>query len=438
MSPGLYLIFKSKGICLLKGLQGLKNHLEIFFSFGAIQAAQILLPLLILPWLARILEPQAFGLLMYMCLIPPVVALVMDWGLMTGGARKAAISREDLAQHANLLGEVLSAKLLLAIFCLAICLLSRPFVPYATQYPLAWFLAFCAGIARGSSPAWFFQGLGQGMRKMACADVSASIMVLILSILFIRDNQGWPLYLFFLASCKACAYFFLILELARKYGCKLGIKSGFSAIWRTKTLFVGPLSTTICNSGTQIVMAYWLNSVQMGLIGASHKMFRALAGIANPAAQTLYPEACRLARASHKSAMKILLLSVAATFACMFMAALLAYLLAPMLIGIALGKNYEQAVHVLRAMLFAVPLMACNQMVASQGLLPLGLEKIQAVAQGIAACASLPLAAFLSWYAGIAGCAWLPLVIEIIICPILWHGLWQNSLKGLYRNQKYR
>ncbi|MFG6376503.1 MAG: hypothetical protein K1W05_11420, partial [Desulfovibrio sp.] len=71
----------------MKGLPGIQKHLDVFFSFGAIQAAQILLPLLILPWLARILEPEAFGLLMYMCLIPPFVALVMDWGLMTGGAR---------------------------------------------------------------------------------------------------------------------------------------------------------------------------------------------------------------------------------------------------------------------------------------------------------------------------------------------------------------
>ena len=420
----------------MKGLPGIQKHLDVFFSFGAIQAAQILLPLLILPWLARILEPEAFGLLMYMCLIPPCVALVMDWGLMTGGARKAAVAREDPDQHGNLLGDVLAAKILLAFFCLAICLASRPFVPYAAQYPLAWFLAFCAGIARGSSPVWFFQGLGCGMRKMAVADVSASLAVIILSILFIRENRDWPFYLLFLTLCKGCAYLFLVLGLARKYGCRIRIKYGLAALWQTRTLFVGPLSTTICNSGTQFVMGYWLSAVQMGLISASHKMFRALASIANPAAQTLYPETCRLASTGNKKAMKILLLSVGATFACMSLAAFLAYFLAPMLINAALGKNYEQAIPVLRAMLLAVPPMACNQMLASQGLLPLGLEKIQAKAQGIAACASLPLAAFLAWHTGISGCAWLPLIIEIIICPFLWHGLWENGLKTFCRPGK--
>lgn len=420
----------------MKGQPGIQKHLDMFFSFGAIQAAQILLPLLILPWLARILEPEAFGLLMYMCLVPPFVALVMDWGLMTGGARKAAVTREDFAQHGNLLGDVLAAKILLAVFCLVICLASRPFVPYAAQYSLAWFLAFCAGIARGSSPVWFFQGLGHGMRKMAVADVSASLCVMVLSVLFIRENQDWPLYLLFLALCKGGAYLFLVLGLAGKYGCRIRIKYGLAALWQTRTLFVGPLSTTICNSGTQLVMGYWLNATQMGLVSASHKMFRALASIINPAAQTLYPETCRLASTGSKKAVKILLLSVGATFACMSLAAFLAYLLAPLLINIALGKNYEQAIPVLRAMLFAVPLMACNQMLASQGLLPLGLEKIQARAQSIAACASLPLAAFLAWHIGISGCAWLPLIIEIIICPFLWHGLWQNGLKTLYRKRK--
>lgn len=418
--------------------QTIKKHLGVFFSFGAIQAAQILLPLLALPWLARILGPEAFGLLMYMCLIPPVVALIMDWGLMTGGARAAANSREDFASRGDLLRSVLTAKLILAAASLGVCLLAWPFAPHAATHPFGWFLAFCAGIAKGSSPVWFFQGLGCGMRRMAIADVAASFTVLLLCISFIRRSEDWPLYLFFLALCKGIAYFYLICGLARKYPGKIEAKAGLGVLWRTKILFIGPLSTTICNSGTQLVMGYWLGAAQMGIISASHKMFRALAGLANPAAQTLFPETCRIAARDGKKALVLLWYALGLTLACMCLAALLAWFAAPWLIDVALGKNYGQAVPVLRAMLAAAPLMALNQMLASQGLLPFRLEKIQAVAQGAAALASLPLAAFLARRFGMMGCAWLPFIIEIIVCPLLCYGLWQNSLKMLYRNQKQR
>lgn len=419
-------------------LPAIKKHLGIFFSFGAIQAAQILLPLLALPWLARILGPDAFGLLMYMCLIPPVVALLMDWGLMTGGARMAANCRENAASHGNLLRGVLAAKIILATAALVACFLAWPFVPHAATHPLGWFLAFCAGIARGSSPVWFFQGLGKGMRKMAVWDVAASLAVLLLSVAFIRQSEDWPLYLLFLALCKGLAYLYLVSGLVRKYPGKFKAKAGPRALWRTKTLFIGPLSTTICNSGTQLVMGYWLGAAQIGIISASHKMFRALAGIANPAAQTLFPETCRMASRDCEKAFILLFYSLGLTLALMSLAALLAWFAAPWLIQIALGSDYEQAVPILRAMLFAAPVMACNQMLASQGLLPFRLEKIQALAQGAAAIASLPLAALLASHYGIAGCAWLPLIIEMIVCQLLCYGLWKNRLKGLYRNQKQR
>ena len=140
-------------------------HLSTFFSFSAIQAAQLLLPLLALPWLARVLGPHAFGLLMYMSLIPPLVALVMDWGFPFGAAREAARLRGDREGLARLMGAVFSGRLFLALACVAASLALLPLVPHAREHPAAYGLAVLMGIGRGISPVWFFQGVGQGMRR---------------------------------------------------------------------------------------------------------------------------------------------------------------------------------------------------------------------------------------------------------------------------------
>lgn len=398
----------------------IKPHLGTFFSFSAIQIAQVLLPLAILPWLARILGPEVFGLLMYMCLLPPLVALIMDWGLTAGGARNCALHREAPDEiKTGLLEQVLSAKTLLGLICFFICMSALPLVPHAREHPLAWFLACCAGLARGSSPLWFFQGLGQGMKKMAVFDVAAAFFVFALSLVFIRKPGDWPLYLLFLALCKGCANYWLTREILLTLPVKLKLAQACRGIWHTRTLFVAPMSATICNYGTQFIMGYWLSAVESGILNACHKMFRALVGAANPLIQTLYPETCRLAAFGKNNVIKILALALGAVFLGMSLVSAIIYIAAPVIVKMALGDNYAGAAMALRPMLFAVPLMACNQTLASQGLLPLGLEKIQAFAMGCAALASFPLAIFLACVYGLAGCVWLPLVLEIIVFPIL-------------------
>lgn len=381
------------------------------------------MPLAILPWLARILGPDAFGLLMYMCLLPPLIALIMDWGLTTGGARNCALQREAANEEKMaLLEQILSAKMLLGLTCLFICMAAMSLVPHARDHPLAWFLACCAGLARGCSPIWFFQGHGRGMKKMAIFDVSASFLVFSLSVAFIHKPDDWPLYLLFLAICKGGAYYWLTREIILKLPIKLNLTQGFLGIWHTRTLFVGPVSTTICNYGTQFIMGYWLPTFESGILNACHKMFRALVGVANPAIQTLYPETCRLAYCDKRNVVKILSLLIIAIFMGMTLISAIVYIAAPILLKIALGDNYSTAANVLRPMLFAVPLMACNQTLTSQGLLPLGLEKVQAFALGLAAFASLPLSIFLASRYGIIGCVWLPLILEIMEFPILCSG----------------
>lgn len=388
-------------------------HLPTFFSFGAIQAAQVLVPLLALPWLARKLGPDAFGLLMYMGLIPVLVALVMDWGFPLGAAREAAFSRGgDEAGQARLLGGVFAAKILLALFCVCGSALALPLVPHASGHPLAYGLAVLMGLARGASPVWFFQGAGYGMRRMACWDVSTSACVLALTFLCIHEAGQWPLYLLFLALCKGTTYLWLSWALMRSRGAHLNFAHGWAMLRRTRTLFVGSLAGTLYNSGTQMVLGYFLPAADMGLLVAASKIVRAVVSLMQPVTQTIFPEICALRGRHSDLAARVLRWSLALTVGGMLLAAALCWLTAPLMISIALGAGYAAAVPVLRVMSLVLPLLGADTVLGSQGLIPLGLEKRQVQVQLLMGGISLPLAAFLGWRFGLAGGAWLPVLVE--------------------------
>ena len=387
-------------------------HLATFISFSAIQAAQLLLPLLDLPWLARVLEPEAFGLLMYMSVISVIIGLIMDWGFALGAVRKAAASRGQERALADLLGQVLSAKILLMAGCLLGSLALLPLLPHASAHPGAYGIAVLAGLGRGVNPTWFFQGIGEGMRRMACWDVCSSALVLVLTFVCVHAAVDWPRYLMLTAFCKGLAYLWLTMGLTRRYRISLSLIEGWRALRRTKILFASVLSALIYNNGAQLVLGFFLSPAQMGMLVATDKIVRAVVSVSNPVTQTLFPEICALRGAQSGQAARMLRWSLAGTVLVMLCATALVWLFAPLLVRIALGPAYSGTVPVLRVMAFLVPILACNFVLGTQTLVSFGQEKALTITQAVAGALSLPAAAFLGHYWGLTGGGCLPLLVE--------------------------
>ena len=379
------------------------------------QAMQLLIPLLAFPWLSRKLGEDAFGVLMYMCLTPPIICLVMEWGIALGGARKAARSRGDSVALSRLWGDALAAKIILAVACVAGSALFAPLIPRALTYPAPYFLAALLGVIRGISPLWFYQGVGEGVKKMAVWDVLSSVAALSLIFLFINEPDDWPLYFGITAGCKAVAYISLNIELCLRYRPSVRLAGGFHILKQTRTLFASSLFALIYNNGSQLVLGYFLTATEMGLIVAVVKMLRAVSALLNPFVQTMFPELCLLNELDQAKARSILRRSLLGLFLLMSLCSCLLFVLAPYIISIALGPGYEAATDVFRIVIFAAPPMACEFILGTQTLTPRGLEKRQTRVQAVVACASLAMAVVLGGFFGLAGAAWLPPLIELAL-----------------------
>lgn len=391
------------------------DHGKTLSSFGAMQAMQIVLPLLALPLLARRLGPDAFGLLMFFCLIPPLVALLTDFGLALGGARSAAAARGDHAAIGRLLAAACASRLILLAAVAVLALLLWPLLPYASQYPAAYMLATLAGMARGLNPTWLFQGIACGVSVMALLDVVASLVVLLLVCLCIHTPASWPLYLFFLALCKALAYGCAYHRLRRRYGAALDFRGGISLLKKCAPLCGSAFSLMFAYNGSQIILGFFLPPADMGILGAVNKMLRALGSLINPFTMTLFPEICIWRRNDAARACRALRISLAFTAMGAVLAATLAALTAPWLIRIALGSDYAAAIPALRLALLATPAMACNNVLGQQALVPFGHDKSLLAVQGTAAALGLPLAALQGCFWGLYGGALLPVCMEFIM-----------------------
>ncbi|MDR1659969.1 MAG: oligosaccharide flippase family protein [Desulfovibrio sp.] len=397
-------------------------YLATFVSFNAIQATQLLLPMLALPWLARALGPEAYGLCLYMGVVSGIVTLVMDWGFPFGGTRDVAMNRGREETLGRILADALSAKALLAACCLLVCLLISPFVPHALTHPGAYALAVLAGIGRGMNPTWFLQGLGRGMRRMAVWDMASSALVVLLTIVCVREAAYWPTYLLLLALVKGGAYLLLTARQLGQYThAAFTLRRGWGALTRHKTFFAGNLSSLACNRGAQLILGYFLLPSQMGMLITADKIVRAAVSINYPLMQTMFPEICIMGRAEGGLTARLLRFTLLGTAMAMTCCAAALWLAAPWLADFVLGSAYTDVPPVLRVMSFFIPVQACNDVLAGQILIPFGHERVQTLVKAAVAILSLPAAALLGRFYGLAGGAFLPLLLQgCILLGLVW------------------
>ena len=171
--------------------QKLFKHFSSFCSFGTIQAVQILLPLLALPYLTRVLNPDNFGVLMYFLAFSATLSVFQEWGFNLSAVRALAKARGNRAEIGEISAGVLSAKIILSVGIIFISIPLFFVLPHASGAVLGFALAVAYAIVFGFNPLWFFQGLGVGVPRMALFDLLGGGLVLILTFLFIKKPEQW-------------------------------------------------------------------------------------------------------------------------------------------------------------------------------------------------------------------------------------------------------
>ena len=66
-----------------------------FFSLTILQAANYILPLIILPFLVRVLDLENFGIVMFSQALITFIILGVDFGFDISGTREISISNND-------------------------------------------------------------------------------------------------------------------------------------------------------------------------------------------------------------------------------------------------------------------------------------------------------------------------------------------------------
>ena len=137
---------------------GSSKGLHNVLSLSGLQVITYLFPIIILPYLFRVIGPEKFGLIAFAQSFVQYFMILTDYGFSVSATKEIALCFEDKPKVHHVISAVMIIKTLSALVSLLILCIVIYFVPRFKGDWLVYVLSFGVVIGNTLFPAWFFQG----------------------------------------------------------------------------------------------------------------------------------------------------------------------------------------------------------------------------------------------------------------------------------------
>lgn len=361
---------------LSQGREALRPSLwKSLAALYGVQIANYLVPLLALPYLARILSPAGFGSLAFVQGLAQHLVVLVEYGFNLSGTREIARARRDRETLARILTEVTGAKVALAAFVPLIAVPIFFLVPRAREDPLLFFSGMLWAVGAGLSPVWFFQGQ-ERMRFVALLEVGSKIATLCLLFVSVRSPKDAWLFLLLQGIASTVASGTALVVAFHEVGIRRPTVRGIALTLRSSFgLFFSRAVVSLYTSGNIFLLGLLVPADQVAYYAAADRFVKALTSLADPAGRALLPRMSSLLSNAPGEASRLFKRVLWVAGGAGVCGVFLVQFSAPVVVQFLFGAQYQQTISLLRLLVFILPLIAVSHVLGIQWMLPLGLDR---------------------------------------------------------------
>jgi polysaccharide transporter, PST family len=321
-------------------------------SLYAIQGLNYLVPLIVLPYLLRVLRPTEYGAIVMAQALMGYAMVVTDFGFNLTAARDISVARNDATAVARIYWTTIAAKILLLLTSLAIVAFVVSVTPsFRARWPI--FLA-CSLMVVGNVafPQWYLQGL-ERLKDSALIQASAKVVGAGAIFIFVRGPQDlWT------AAVISSIPQLLGVGVAAALGKPMfpamfyrptwiEVRRALHASWH---MFTSTVSTTLYATTTTLVLGLMAGEREVALYNLAVRLVAAVQSVASPLTQAVFPRASLLFDADPNAAWRLIKRMMRILLPAVGSCALLLGLLAPIIVRLVGGTPFADAVPLVRIM----------------------------------------------------------------------------------------
>ena len=253
--------------------------------------AQIVMPLITLPYLARILSVSNYGVVSYVKSIMVYANLIMQFGFLLSGTRKIVEAKGNLVKIGRIVGCLTQARMILsviAITVLGIMIISIKILRENAIFTLLMFIPIFLD-------AFLFEFLFRGLEKMHVITIRYLVtkgISTVLTFIIIRKNSD----MIFLPVLDIFASFVAIilihLEL-KKLKIRIyedSLRNSIQALRESFVYFISEMSATVFNALNTVLVGIFLSPRDIAFWGLVLTFIGAVQSLYYPVSDGIYPE----------------------------------------------------------------------------------------------------------------------------------------------------
>jgi len=322
---------------------------ENISALTILQAANFILPLLILPYLTRVLGIEIFGVVAFSVAIAQTAFILTDFGFSLSATHEISVNREDRKEVEKILSAVLFIKLCLFILASIIIVLFITFYTKYSEHYYLFILTLLPIFGQTFQPIWFFQGI-EKLKNVVIYTFLSRIVYVLMIFLLVNDKSSY-LYVPVANGVAHIIAALIGIHIIAKMGYKLRIPSSKKMLEITKTtlhFFFSRAAVAFYTSGSVIFLSIYGSSYQVSIFSVAEQLYKAIQHLFLPIITSLFPF---MAKEKNFSLFyKILFFSI---IVCVI-GGVIGFFVAPYLIQILFGTDYYEATNVFRLFLFII------------------------------------------------------------------------------------
>jgi polysaccharide transporter, PST family len=388
-------------------------------SLYMVQACRKLLPLVILPYLARVLGPAGWGNVAFAQGVGEFIAIFVEFGFILSATRDLAQSRGSKGECGRIAAGTFGAQAILATIGVLVAVVVSSQVPLLRSHPRLLCAGLVYGVAQGMMPTWLFQGL-ERMTLAAFLEIASKVAGLGAVFLFVHSPSDEWKVLFFQSLAPMVSLLAGIWVAQRHLTLYMPsfdmVLDSIKAGWKMFLLRSG-LATY--SSANVLILALFAPAGVVGYYASAEKVSRAVVGLLLPIRDAFYPRLSQLAAHSVKEGQRLTRISAYIEIAAGFLLSVVTFAGAHLIVRLVFGQTFEPAVPILQILALLPFITSLSDAIGLQSLLPAGKESLVMIAIVAGGLVNMAFAVMLAPRFMAEGMAISVVLAEAAVCAVL-------------------
>jgi len=347
-------------------------------SLYLIQFANYIVPLIMVPYLVRVLGPAGYGAVAFAQGFINYLMLFVEYGFDWSATRKISVQRENLEAVNHTALHVWAAKGLLALAGFVVLLALTALVPKLGEVRLLLLALYGMVLGNVLFPTWLFQGM-ERMVAISVINLGMKVAVLVGVFALVHQPEDAWVYAALMGSGFLLAGVAGMIVAVRMFGLRPGAIS-WSGLGETLregwVLFFSKASVSLYTAGNAFILGLLTNHVVVGYYSAAEKIVKAIQGLLWPLSQAAYPRFSKLAVESKENALRWGRRMLIVMGGIGMVLSMIVFLTAPLLVYTLLGDQYVASIKVMRIIALLPFLIGLSNVLGIQLMIPFGMDRV--------------------------------------------------------------